>query len=140
MNPKTACLRKGVVAGRVIGALNELYTQVIVLDEVDLEISRGAIKDIKSNLGALKRNFKTSPEEVRAIDDGVGRIQKALRGKVDEVTRDQLKAEVRAVQTNFRKAAKTGYLNCGAPNMEAHEIAYLMRDHAFHVDAGLRPS
>lgn len=131
-NLKVSCLRKGVVVGRIGQALNELHTQVDIIDETDLEISRGALSEIKSSLGPLKRHFRTSAEEVRLIDAGVKKMSKLLKGNPSPETLAVAKTELKEIRTNFRKAVQTGFSECGAPNKDAYEIRELVDDNAYY--------
>jgi hypothetical protein len=133
-NLKVSCLKKGVVLGRIGEALNELHIQIDVVDEGDLEITRGALGEIKSSLRPLKKNFRTSPEEVRLIDAGVNKIQKLLKGNPSNDTMGFVKAELREIRTNFRKVVGTGFSECGAPKRDAHEIRDLIDDNAWYTD------
>lgn len=133
-NVKVACLRKGVVIGRVSHALNELHTQHDVLDDPDLEISRGAINDLKDSLRPLRKNLRTSAEEVRLIEAGVKNVSKLLRGKPKKEALEATKKELFEIRTNFRKAVQKGFADCGAPKIASYDMNDFMNDSAFWYD------
>lgn len=135
-----ACLRKGVVAGRVVTALNDLYTQIVVLDKGAMDISRGAIKEIKKDLGALKRNFKSAPEEVGAIRSRIGTVAKLIRHKDDPASREILRTDIKDMQKNFRKALGKGLRDCGSVirdgdlyDINYTSIADVTDDHGYYA-------
>lgn len=134
VNFKSSCLRKGVVGGRIGQALSELHVQIDIAGETDLEITRGAIDEIKNSIGPLKRNFRTSAEEVRLIDAGVRKMSKLLKGNPSQETLTYAKAELKEIRTNFRKTFQKGFLDCGAPKADAYEIRELVDDNAHYHD------
>jgi soluble cytochrome b562 len=140
MKMNRPCLRKGVAVGRVVAAVNELYTQITVLDEADISITQGAVNELKKSLGPLKRNLKGAAPEIEAINQATKVIDQALRGKPEQTALTHLKAEVKAIQTNFRKAVKTGFSDCGAPTISGFDMANLMDDHAYYVEMPIAPS
>jgi len=133
-NMKVVSLRKGIPIGRIGQALSELHIEVDVSDEIDLEKSRGALGEIKNSLKPLKKNFRTSPEEVRKIGEGVQKITKLLKGKPTPETKAFVKAELREVREHFRKVVQTGFADCGAPNMSDYQKADLVQDNAYYSD------
>lgn len=133
-NLKVACLRKGVVIGRASHALNELHTQHDVLDDPDLEISRGALEELKGTLRPLRKNLRTSAEEVRLIEAGVKNVSKLLRGKPKKEALEATKKELLEIRTNFRKAIQKGFSDCGAPKLSSYEMNDLTGDSAFYYD------
>lgn len=139
-NLKVSCLKKGVVLGRISEALNELYVQVDIADEGDLEISRGALDELKGSLKPLKKNFRNMPEEVRLIDAGVKKMQKLLKGNPSHETMSFAKTELREIRTNFRKVVGTGFTDCGAPKRDAYEIREVLDDQAYYTDTHPNPS
>jgi hypothetical protein len=133
-NLKVACLRKGVVVGRASHALNELYIEHEVLDSPDLDMSRGALDELKGTLRPLKKNFKTSVEEVRLIEAGVKNVSKLLRGKPKKEALDATKKELREIRRNFRKAVQKGFTECGGSSMSTYDINHFTNDNAFYTD------
>lgn len=140
MKMNRPCLRKGVAIGRVAAAVNELYTEITVLDEADIAITQGAVKELKKSLGPLKRNLKGAVPEIEAIIQATKVIDQALRGNPEQVALPHLKAVVKSIQTSFRKAVKTGFSDCGAPKISDSEMAYLMEDNAYFVELPKSPS
>lgn len=133
-NIKASCIRKGVVAGRIAANLNELYTQISVLEDVDIYVSKEAITEISKSLGSLKRNFRSAAAEVQEIDESTRKISKALRSAADPTVRQELKTELQQMQTNFRKVLKAGYTDCGSSKADPHDIARITDDNAFYTD------
>lgn len=133
-NIKASCLRKGVVAGRVASAINEIYLQTDVFDELDIQVTRSLVKDIKGTITSLRRNFRTAAPEIQAIGAGVQKIEKALRGKPTDLTRDYLKAEAKEMRTNFRKVLRAGFGECGARRTDPYDIYEFTGDNAFYAD------
>lgn len=134
-NLKTSCLKKGVVLGRIGEALNELYIQVDIAEEGDVEISRGALGEIKNSLKPLKKNFRSMPEEIRLIDAGVNKMAKLLKGNPSHDTMQFAKAELKEIRTHFRKVVGTGFSECGAPRRDAYEIREIIDDNAYYTDS-----
>jgi hypothetical protein len=132
-NLKTSCLKKGVVLGRIGEALNELFVQIDIVDDPDLEISRGAVNEIKNSLRPLKKNFRTSAEEVRLIDAGVQKMGKLLRGNPNAESLAYAKVEMKEIRTHFSKIVGTGFVDCGAPKRDAYEIREILDDNAYYT-------
>jgi hypothetical protein len=133
VNFRVACLRKGVVVGRASQALNELHIEHDVAENPDLAISRGALDELKGTIRPLRKNLKTSGEEVRLIEAGVKNVSKLLRGKPNKEALDATKKELREIRRNFRKAVQKGFSECGA-NMSTHDISHFTNDNAFYID------
>lgn len=134
-NLKVSCLKKGVVLGRIGEAINELHVQIDIVDDPDLAISRGAVNEIKNSLRPLKKNFKTSAEEVRLIDAGVNKVAKLLKGKPNAESLAYAKVEMKEIRTHFRKIVGTGFSDCGAPRRDAYEIREILSDNAYYTDS-----
>lgn len=134
VNMKVSCLRKGIAIGRIGQALHELHIQVDIAGETEIYASQGALNEIKSSLGPLKKNLKTSAEEVRRIGEGVQKISKLLKGNPTLETMAYVKAELREVRENFRKAVQAGFTDCGAPKLPDYEKSSLTQDHAHYTD------
>lgn len=134
MNFKVACLRKGIAVGRASHALNELYIEHEVLDSPDLLISRGALEELKGTIRPLRKNLKTSGEEIGLIDAGVKNVSKLLRGKPKKEALDATKKELREIRANFRKAVQKGFSECGKSNMDMYDINHFTNDNAFYTD------
>lgn len=133
-NLKTSCLRKGVVAGRIGHALSELHIQVDVAGDMNLDVTRGALGEIKDSLGTLRKNFKTSGQEVQAIGEGVKKITKLLRGEPSIEAISTVKTELRAIRDNFRKTIHTGSSECGSRGPYGYELVDLIDDNAYYQD------
>jgi predicted DNA-binding protein (UPF0278 family) len=133
-NIKAVCLRKGIVAGRVATAINEIYLQTDVFDELDIPVTRNSLKEIKSAITPLRRNFRTASQEVQAIDAGVKKMEKTLRGKSHEISRDNLKLEAKEMRTNFRKVLRAGFTDCGASKIDRFDIFGFVGDNSYYAD------
>lgn len=133
-NMKVACLRKGVAAGRIGHALSELHIQVDVSGDIDLEVTQGALKEIKNSIKAFRKNFRASAEEVRAMDAGVKNVSKLLRKKPNAEALTAAKSELREIRKNFRKSVHTGFLECGSRGPYGYEIVHLINDNAYFPD------
>lgn len=133
-NIKAVCLRKGIVAGHVATAINEIYLQLDVFDELDIPATRNSLKDIKGTISSLRRNFRTASQEIQAIDAGVKKMEKTLRGKSHEISRDYLKLEAKEMRTNFRKVLRAGFTDCGASKIERYDIFRLTGDNSYYAD------
>lgn len=140
VNMKVSCLRKGIAIGRIGQALHELHIQVDIAGETDIYQSQGALAEIKGSLRPLKKNLKTAPEEVRRIGEGVQKISKLLKGDPTLETMTFVKAELREVRENFRKAVQTGFRDCGVPNLSDYQKAELTQDHAHYTDTHPHPT
>lgn len=138
-NFKVSCLKKGVVLGRIGEALSELHIQVDIAGDTDLEVVRGALDEIKGTIRPLRKNFRSSAEEVRLIDAGVKKMSKLLRKNPSGETMEFVKAELREIRTNFRKVYGAGFSECGAPQRDAYEIRELVDDNAHYHDTHPNP-
>jgi len=127
---KAPCLRKGVIIGRAASAVNELYTQLTVLDIPDKAITEVAFHELKKSLGPLRRNLKSAPE-IQMLEAATKKLEKNLYQKSSKEDR---KADVKEIQTNFRKAVEAGFKDCGAPGISASDMADLMGDNAYYVE------
>ena len=133
-NMKVSCLRKGIAIGRIGQALHELHIQVDIAGETDIYSSQGALGEIRNSLGPLRKNLKTSSEEVRRIGEGVQKMSKLLKGNPTLEMMTYVKAELREVRENFRKAVQAGFSDCGAPKLSDYEKSSLTQDHAHYID------
>jgi chromosome segregation ATPase len=140
VNMKVSCLRKGIAIGRIGQALHELHMQVDIAGETDIYQTHGALAEIKGSLRPLKKNLRTSPEEVKRIGEGVQKISKLLKGKnITLETMTYVKAELREVRENFRKAVQAGFSDCGAPRLSDYDKTHLTQDHAHYTDTHPSP-
>lgn len=128
------CLRRGVVVGRAACSVNDLNTQLVVLTEADPMITRGALKDLRGSITALRRGLRAAPAEIQALDDAAARLEKGLRGKPATWLYRDLRAELRLMQESFRKAVKAGLAECGADGLSPTGMAVLVDDNAFLIE------
>lgn len=137
VNFLTGCLRKGVVIGRLNQALNELHVQHDVYDDPHIEMSRDALNELKGIIRPLKKNFRTSSEEVRLIEEGVKNVSKLLRGKPKKEALDATRKELREIRTNLRKVVNKGFTECGLSRMDDYtsfRISEFTNDRAYYYD------
>ena len=99
---------------------------------MDRKVSSEAVKEIKKSIGAIGRNFRSSKADVEQMKASVNSIAKGLRSK-DAATRDQLKSDLRQMQTSFRKAVNGGYGECGA-KIAPYDLASVMEDRLFYQE------
>lgn len=134
VNYLSSCLKKGVVLGRVGQALSELHWEVDISHETDLEKTRIAVDELKNTLRPLKKNFRSSAEEVRLIEAGVKKMSKLLKGKPSHEALTVARVELKEIRTNFRKTVRTGFSDCGAPKIYEYETVDLLNDNAHYSD------
>jgi hypothetical protein len=135
-NYLASCVKKGVVLGRVGQALSELHMGIDFEYIDDIGKIRLAVDELKNTIRPLKKNLRSSAEEVRLMEAGVKKMSKLLQVP-DILSHEALafaKVELKEIRTQFRKAVRTGFSDCGAPKIEAYETADLLNDNAYYID------
>jgi len=133
-NYLASCLKKGVVLGRIGQALSELHLELDISQHTDVGHTRAAVDELKNTIRPLKKSLRSSAEEVRLIEAGVKKMSKLLKGNPSRETLASAKVELKEIRTNFRKAARTGFSDCGAPKIEWYETADLLNDNSYYSD------
>lgn len=131
---KLPCVRKGVVIGRAACAVNDLNTQLSVLDAPDPAIARGAAQDLVGSLPSLRRGLRTAGAELAEFGAAAESLEKALRAKPETWRPQDLKAGLKAVQHGFRKAVRAGFAECGAGGISDAGLAELVGDNAYFLE------
>lgn len=131
---KLPCIRKGVVVGRAACSVNDLNTQLAVLDTPDPAIARGAANDLVGCVSSLRRSLRNAGAEIDELAAASLGLVKALRSKPATWRAGELKSGLKTIQRVFRKAVKAGFAECGAPNISDSDVADLMGDHAFYLE------
>lgn len=136
VNFLTGCLRKGFVIGRMSQAINRLHVNHDVYDEPYLEVSRDSVKELKDLIRPLKKNFRSSQEEVRLIEASLKNVSKLLRGKPKKEALDTTRKELSEIRTNLRKVIQKGFSECGTKvdTYASYQINDLTNDRAHYYD------